>query len=139
MDLQKFFSSDPSESRSVDKQESSNSRLSRYDLWTGKFPSWSYKEKKLFRCRVRLHGRKTIQENKIIFKVFEGFHFEDGYLWNDIDFEEEQEAIDFMLRRLEFFNFRADENMWGDGKYFWSIKDDKPYKRYLGKLDGKWI
>jgi hypothetical protein len=56
-----------------------------------------------------------------------------------VDFVKEDEAIDFMFQEKERLDFLGQHNVLEDGRYFGSVQDGKPYKKYLGFFEGRWV
>ena len=56
-----------------------------------------------------------------------------------VDFRTEDEAIDFMFQEKERLDFLGQHNVLERDRYFWSVQDGKPYRKYLGFFEGKFI
>ncbi|MCJ7646415.1 hypothetical protein MUO65_05890, partial [bacterium] len=117
------------------------SRISRYRLVSKEFPQWDEEREEILPSKCYLSGEVVHhpkEPGKMEFRVNRQWLVriprENEVLQVDdcVDFRTEDEAIDFMLQEKEHLDFLSEHNVLEHNKYFWSIKDDKPYMKYLG-------
>jgi len=142
--LTRFFGEGLDHDNKADKGSESwaplRSRISGYDLVTDPIPIWNDELEVLSFKRLRIRGeaetRKKGKERKRFFRIVSE---DDEGIWDCFELAEEQEAIDFMLGEFKFLNLLARDRMIWNGRYFWSIKDGRPYRKYMAWLEGRWL
>ena len=124
------------------------SRISGYRLDSDEFPQWDEEREEILPSKCYLSG-EVIHHPKVPGKVKfrvnrqllirireenEVLQVEDC-----VDFMTEDEAINFMFQEKERLDFLGQHNVLECGRYFWSVHDGKPHRKYLGFFEGKFI
>jgi hypothetical protein len=130
--------------REQNEWDSLRSRTSRYYIKTEEFPEWCEEEETLAFLSCSMSGQVVHSKkdpSKVKFRVHRDFRGRgmEEMISDAVDFEKEDEAIDFMLQEKKSLDFRADGNVVVIRHYFWSLKDGKPYRRYLCKFEGEFF
>ena len=124
------------------------SRISRYRLASNEFPQWDEEREEILPSKCYLSGEvihHPKDPGKIRFRVNRQWLIkiptENEVLQVDdcVDFRTEDEAIDFMFQEKERLDFLGQHNVLERDRYFWSVQEGKPCRKYLGFFEGKFI
>jgi len=123
------------------------SRISGYRLASNEFPQWDEEREEILPSKCYLSGEviRARDPAKTRFRVNRQWMIkipqENELLQVDdcVDFLKEEEAIDFMFQEKERLDFLGQHNVLELGRYFWSVRDGKPSRKYLGFFEGRFI
>ncbi|MGD0919919.1 MAG: hypothetical protein ABSB22_26065 [Thermodesulfobacteriota bacterium] len=147
-EIPKTTNNSPADNNATCGWDSLRSRISRYHLASNEFPQWDEEREEILPSKCYLSGEvihHPKDPGKIEFRVNRQWLIkiprQNEVLQVDdcVDFRTEDEAIDFMFQEKEHLDFLGQHNVLERGRYFWSIKKGKPYRKYLGFFEGKFI
>jgi hypothetical protein len=138
----------PADNSATSGLDALRSRISRYRLVSNEFPHWDEEREEILPTKCYFSGEvihhpkdpgkiKSRVNRQWLIKIpreNEVLHVEDC-----VDFRTEDEAIDFMFQEKERLDFLGEHNVLERDRYFWSVQDRKPCRKYLGFFEGKFI
>jgi hypothetical protein len=147
-EIPKTTNNSPAVNNATRAWDALRSKISGYRLASDEFLQWDDEREEILSSKCYLSGEVIHHPKdpaKIKFRVNRQWLIkiprENEVLQVDdcVDFRTEDEAIDFMFQEKDRLDFLGQHNVLEHGRYFWSIKKGKPYRKYLGFFEGKFI